>query len=687
MKKEEFFKKKIEMIGEGDSEGDSSSGWDTEVSMMKHVPPGLDRHMEENHGIMRSEEQKIRAKEIDDRLRRNSPSKTDDPETVEFAKRKLNALRNQNQELTRWAIYHLRQRRADLSRQIEQAKMSLEVIEHEIREGAVVKKTLSDAERKDLYLKYGRSSLNIRVYNKFAQSDDEHIVSAETLKLVTEAEFRKIKLTTYDAELSRKIDEVLFEKSQNEMIIPERRELERQSMSFVKQREEEEEDFIQFVLNAEPALWSALAATISSTSSSISATEFDLQRIHNQCTTLSVECSEMKERVQQLLNRILRGSINPLLRYALATFLRTSVTTLMAAANSPPGPKRVALIRSLTQNLNAPQNLGSASKLRWEASVKVIRNEIQQEYENKIEEATRESRENREALVKLYRNVSELRQAHEQLNQAKAKRQNLDNTVQRVLSRLESCVRRKRHMQNSLGLNESLLDLRARVRTLWAWRGVYPEYMLNFFRAVRIVNNRDRTVSASMLLRTRREVTRLRIGKIVSQRRRRLLRIVRSIRLLASQPERALSQKNGIKKASDLNRFEPEEVEMHPLNSCENYEPQSLLALLSPLPSWPHDDPATEEGEEIWKAILREKHAAAAVELVNLSNLISEAVEDYKTKYHVPLVYEDTEITKNSMMQCRRVASVPLRFCPMYGAVLSASLSEALFESMTSSMS
>ena len=117
-------------------------------------------------------------------------------------------------------------------------------------------------------------------------------------------------------------------------------------------------------------LWSALAATTSSTATMPRATEFDIQRLENQCTTLSVECSEMRKRVTDTLNRILRGSVNPLLRYALATFLRTTVTTLMTAANAPPGPKRIALIRSLTENLQTPENLEGASKLRWEASLR-----------------------------------------------------------------------------------------------------------------------------------------------------------------------------------------------------------------------------------------------------------------------------------------------------------------------------
>ena len=192
----------------------------------------------------------------------------------------------------------------------------------------------------------------------------------------------------------------------------------------------------------------------------------------------------------------------------------------------------------------------------------------------------------------------------------KSERENLETTYTRVSRRLETCLRRKRDMQSCLTQNEALSDLRARVRfffgklfslsqclsqtsqifsltifslkfilQLWAWRGIYAEHMLGFFRAVRIVNEEKGTSSASMVLRTRQEVTRLRVGKLAFDRRRRLLRIVRSIRLLARSPDRALSQ-NAHKKLSDLNRFEPEEVKMHPLNSCEKFEPRSLLALL-----------------------------------------------------------------------------------------------------------
>ena len=204
--------------------------------------------------------------------------------------------------------------------------------------------------------------------------------------------------------------------------------------------------------------------------------------------------------------------------------------------------------------------------------------------------------------------------------------------------------------------------------------------MLGFFRAVRIVNEEKGTSSASMVLRTRQEVTRLRVGKLAFDRRRRLLRIVRSIRLLARSPDRALSQNAHKKTLSDMNRFEPEEVKMHPLNSCEKFEPRSLLALLAPLPSWPDEDPSSEEGEQLWKATLREKHTSAALQLVDLSNLLSAAAQDYETQFSTPLVYKGVKITAKSMEQCRRIASVPLRFCPMYGTVLSASLSETLFE-------
>ena len=158
-----------------------------------------------------------------------------------------------------------------------------------------------------MYLKYARSVLNIRIYRKFAQTDDKHIVSAETLKLVTEAELRKIKLNAYDAELSRKIDEVLFEKSKNEMIVPQEEDM-NEYMKRKDKEEEEEEDFVQSTIRADPTLWSALAATTSSTATMPRATEFDIQRLENQCTTLSVECSEMRKRVTDTLNRILRGS-------------------------------------------------------------------------------------------------------------------------------------------------------------------------------------------------------------------------------------------------------------------------------------------------------------------------------------------------------------------------------------------
>ena len=231
----------------------------------------------------------------------------------------------------------------------------------------------------------------------------------------------------------------------------------------------------------------------------------------------------MRKRVTDTLNRILRGSVNPLLRYALATFLRTTVTTLMTAANAPPGPKRIALIRSLTENLQTPENLEGASKLRWEASLRVMRKQIENQYKVKIEEAERESVESRESLVKLYRNVSELRRTHEELKKMKSERENLETTYTRVSRRLETCLRRKRDMQSCLTQNEALSDLRARVRTvsfffhvifrnllshkkhlqLWAWRGIYAEYMLGFFRAVRIVNEEKGTSSASMVLRTR----------------------------------------------------------------------------------------------------------------------------------------------------------------------------------------
>ena len=445
------------------------SDWETDVSMMtpsKHIPPGLDRHMKETHEIVVDEEKKR-----DVTTRRSSPSKTPEqnaePETVEFVQRKLNALQTQNQELMRWATYHLRERRAEMMRQIEQTKMKLQVLDEEIeRKGETPseEEDLSEEEKQEMYLKYARSVLNIRIYRKFAQTDDKHIVSAETLKLVTEAELRKIKLNAYDAELSRKIDEVLFEKSRNEMIVPKEKDMKEYMKT--RKEEEEEEDFVQSTIRADPTLWSALAATTSSTATMPRATEFDIQRLENQCTTLSVECSEMRKHVTDTLNRILRGSVNPLLRYALATFLRTTVTTLMTAANAPPGPKRIALIRSLTENLQTPENLEGASKLRWEASLRVMRKQIENHYKVKIEEAERESVESRESLVKLYRNVSELRRTHEELSKMKSERENLETTHTRVSRRLETCLRRKRDMQSCLTQNETLSDLRARVRTV-----------------------------------------------------------------------------------------------------------------------------------------------------------------------------------------------------------------------------
>ena len=198
------------------------SDWETDVSMItpsKHLPPGLDRHMKEMHGIVVNEEEKNRVREIDERLRKSS-SKTEDPEKMEFVQRKLNALQTQNQELMRWATYHLRERRAELMRQIEQTKMKLHVLDEEIRKGGIssAPKTLSEKDKQSMYNKYAQSTLNIRVYRKFAQTDGENIVSAETLNVVTQAELRKIKLNAYDAELSRKIDELLYEKSQNKYL-------------------------------------------------------------------------------------------------------------------------------------------------------------------------------------------------------------------------------------------------------------------------------------------------------------------------------------------------------------------------------------------------------------------------------------------------------------------------------------
>ena len=177
-----------------------------------------------------------------------------------------------------------------MMRQIEQTKMKLQVLDEEIeRKGETPsEEDLSEQEKQEMYLKYARSVLNIRIYRKFAQTDDKHIVSAETLKLVTEAELRKIKLNAYDAELSRKIDEVLFEKSRNEMIVPKEKDMKEYMKR--KDEEEEEEDFVQSTIRADPTLWSALAATTSSTATMPRATEFDIQRLENQCTTLSVEC-------------------------------------------------------------------------------------------------------------------------------------------------------------------------------------------------------------------------------------------------------------------------------------------------------------------------------------------------------------------------------------------------------------
>ena len=43
------------------------SDWETDVSMMtpsKHIPPGLDRHMKETHGIVVDEEKKRRTRFI-----------------------------------------------------------------------------------------------------------------------------------------------------------------------------------------------------------------------------------------------------------------------------------------------------------------------------------------------------------------------------------------------------------------------------------------------------------------------------------------------------------------------------------------------------------------------------------------------------------------------------------------------
>lgn len=250
--------------------------------------------------------------------------------------------------------------------------------------------------------------------------------------------------------------------------------------------------------------------------------------------------------------------------------------------------------------------------------------------------------------------------------------------MRHVSSCLETCLKRKRRIQSTLGQKETLCDLRARVRTLWSWRGVNPATILKFLQAVAMENVEKGKGSASMILCTRQEITRLRVGKLVFHRRKRLLRIVRSIRLLALHPERALSENASDKKK---NCFEPEEDELNFLNACETFEPRTILSLLSPLPSYPESDPASKEGEKMWKATLRQKHTASALELVDLSNLLSASVQDFEMQYDMPLVYNNVKITSNSMEQCRRVASVPLRFCPMYGSVLSASLSESLFES------
>ena len=111
-----------------------------------------------------------------------------------------------------------------MMRQIEQTKMKLQVLDEEIeRKGELFGGGFIRTRETGNVSKVCTIVLNIRIYRKFAQTDDKHIVSAETLKLVTEAELRKIKLSAYDAELSRKIDEVLFEKSKNEMIVPKKR--------------------------------------------------------------------------------------------------------------------------------------------------------------------------------------------------------------------------------------------------------------------------------------------------------------------------------------------------------------------------------------------------------------------------------------------------------------------------------
>ncbi len=376
--------------------------WEVEVmdddnrSMMEGIiPPGLNNHMKKIHEITQNESN------ID--TKRDEPSKKEkeeskrpqaDPETIEYAQRKLAALRAQNQDLARWAIHHLRQRVYELRRQIEQNKMRLDVMNQEMEElenGAEA--PMSEHEKRDACLKFARSRYNTCVYNMFASFEKKH-TSSENLNLVTESELRRVKLKAYDAELSRKIEEALYEKSEssdlhgnyNGMVD-----------MFPKHRIDDADDFIQSVVDQDPTLWSTLATT----SRQNSLVKGNVTQYEHRYSMLQEECKIVKLRLKKLYDRVLRGSVNPLLRYALATHLRTSVSILMAAANSPPGPKRIAFIRTLNENLLVPQ-LEHVSKIRWEASLTLIRKDVENKFQTKIEEETRESRKNHEAIVKLY---------------------------------------------------------------------------------------------------------------------------------------------------------------------------------------------------------------------------------------------------------------------------------------------
>ena len=94
---------------------------------------------------------------------------------------------------------------------------------------------------------------------------------------------------------------------------------------------------------------------------------------------------------------------------------------------------------------------------------------------------------------------------------------------------------------------------------------------------------------------------------------------------------------------------------MHPLNSWRSLSSKSSL-YRSP-PSWPDEDPASEEGEQLERTLRGNTLQLRCNSWISEFGLCS--CTDYETQFSTPLVYKGVN---HRLRQCRPNASVPLDF-------------------------